>query len=560
MRFAGGLELAGAQLKTVCADIGRHWGVADLEEVERKATPEDIAGAFSRLERLPVLRDLPSAVDPALLAGVDRSLLRAAGGLPVSRDGPLLTLGLVNPYNTLLPDRCPAIWPGCDVQIVIVPAEDFQAWLDETAGAADGPAATRAELEAMEVYTQGEAAKEFDLDGDGGGLAERQMRAVFAEAVRLRASDVHMAVERGRFYWEMRVNGDIEGERDLPEKAWHQFESFLIQLAGQPLETRREPSCSGRFSLLGSERKIDVRFERHATLHGCHMAMRLQDMASALPQFGVGGLEIGAGTRAAIDRLLSAPEGLVVISGPTGSGKSTTLYAMIREINRPRYNILSLENPVECEIPGVKQTNLRDVRELKRYLASFMRSDPDIMLIAEVRDNETAELAAEAASTGHLVFTTLHTNSAAQILDRFQHLGVPRWKVASTIIGACAQRLVKVLCSCKVEAGPPGDAERALYGLDERWASVPVHRAREGGCQACRQTGYSGRRALLEVIPMTRDLREMVEREGCTSMDIEAAAYQKHGVVSVRRAGLDLVERGVTDLASVADVVLLTLE
>jgi len=222
---------------------------------------------------------------------------------------------------------------------------------------------------------------------------------------------------------------------------------------------------------------------------------------------------------------------------------------MLRELNHAEDNILTLENPVEDEIPGVTHCDLRDSSEFKPMISSFMRSDPDVIMMGEVRDRESAELAIEAAITGHKVLTTIHTPRASLVIERFQQLGTERWKIAQTLKAACAQRLVKVLCaSCKEKADGVSEHDIRMFHLDASWANRPVYVHRVGGCPECKGTGYSGRTAILEILPISPAVGDALAKGDITPFELEQQVRRDSKVPSMRDNGLRLLAEGKTDL------------
>jgi type II secretory ATPase GspE/PulE/Tfp pilus assembly ATPase PilB-like protein len=222
-------------------------------------------------------------------------------------------------------------------------------------------------------------------------------------------------------------------------------------------------------------------------------------------------------------------------------------------------NILTLENPVEDEVPGITHCDLKSAKEFKPMIASFMRSDPDIILMGEVRDFDSAELAIEAAVTGHKVLTTIHTPRASQIIERFEQLGIERWKIAQTLKAACAQRLVKLLCPyCKEPCDGISELERKTFALDESWAKVPINKARDGGCSECRNTGYSGRTAVLEIIPISPKVSDQLSKGELTPYELEVRIANEGVLPNLRRSGLKLLREGKTDLAALSKVIDMT--
>jgi type IV pilus assembly protein PilB len=289
--------------------------------------------------------------------------------------------------------------------------------------------------------------------------------------------------------------------------------------------------------------------------------MRLLDKTHLEARLGMGTLAFDAETLFELEKAMAVPTGIIVMSGPTGSGKSTTLNAMLRELNHPEDNILTLENPVEDEIPGVTHCDLRDSSEFKPMISSFMRSDPDIILMGEVRDRESAELAIEAAITGHKVLTTIHTPRASQIIERFQQLGMERWKIAQTLKAACAQRLVKMLCpACRERRDGVPEREMRLFHLNPTWAERPVFVHRKEGCGECKGRGYSGRTAILEILPISPRIGDSLAKGEITPFELEQLVRKESGLPSLRDNGLKLLGEGKTDLDALRKVLDLTYE
>jgi type II secretory ATPase GspE/PulE/Tfp pilus assembly ATPase PilB-like protein len=337
-------------------------------------------------------------------------------------------------------------------------------------------------------------------------------------------------------------------------------DAFLLNLMKLATEKRStSPGISGRFTVSYLNRSIDIRYERHRTYRGYHVTMRLLDKSHINVTLGKGNLAFDAETLFELRRVMRVPSGIIVMSGPTGSGKSTTLNAMLRELNRPEDNILTLENPVEDEIPGVTHCDLKDSSEFKPMITSFMRSDPDIILMGEVRDKDSAELAVEAAITGHKVLTSIHTPRASQIIERFEQLGLERWKIAQTLKAACAQRLLKMLCPhCKVAESGTGENDRRTFNLGEEWAKRPVFRASPGGCLECGGTGYKGRSAILEIIPITPKVSDLLARGEISPYELEVRIAEEGKLPNLRTTGLRFYAEGKTDLHALAKVIDLT--
>ncbi|MGB1129488.1 MAG: GspE/PulE family protein, partial [Haloferula sp.] len=428
----------------------------------------------------------------------------------------------------------------------------------ESVASNSGP--SRSDLEAIDVEDNDDEIRDFDVTTDYSEPMAQLVATIMADAVKTRASDIHFKVEKEVFYYSFRVDGDLQQKIEIPMKLKDRLDAFLLNLMKLPTEIRNTtPGISGRFTISYFHRPIDIRFERHRTYRGYHTTMRLLDKGHINVTLGKGTLAFDEETLFELYKVMKVPAGIIVMSGPTGSGKSTTLNAILRELNRPEVNILTLENPVEDEVPGITHCDLKSPAEFKPMISSFMRSDPDIILMGEVRDIESAELAIEAAVTGHKVLTTIHTPRASQIIERFEQLGIERWKIAQTLKAACAQRLIKVLCPyCKEQQEGVSKEDRRVFCLDESWGSTPIYTAAPDGCAECRNTGYSGRTAILEIIPITPKVSDQLSKGEISPYELEVKIQEEGILPNLRKAGLRLLREGKTDLPAISKVIDMT--
>ena len=293
-------------------------------------------------------------------------------------------------------------------------------------------------------------------------------------------------------------------------------------------------------------RSIDLRVSTMPSSHGERVVMRLLDKDAG--KLKTDDLGMPQETKAQLVDLVSRPHGIILVTGPTGSGKTTTLYAALQQMDRQQRNIMTVEDPVEYDLPGISQTqiNLRAGMTFARGLRAILRQDPDVILIGEIRDGETAEIATQASLTGHLVLSTLHTNTAAGAITRLQDLGVDSFLLASTVRGIVSQRLLRKLCtSCRV-AAQPNEFNRSLLQLqpgDEIFQAA--------GCSDCNNTGFSGRQALFELVSVDAELQTLIH-ENAGELELESAIRKT--VPSIRDAGFELVRRGVTTIEEVLRV------
>jgi type II secretory ATPase GspE/PulE/Tfp pilus assembly ATPase PilB-like protein len=375
----------------------------------------------------------------------------------------------------------------------------------------------------------------------------RLVNAMLAEAVKRGASDVHFEPEAAFLRVRYRIDGVLEPMRSLHRKYWPAISVRLKVISGLNIAESRAPQ-DGRLSLTLYGRGIDFRVSSLPTLHGENIVLRILDREKSIIPLARMGLP-----EETLGRLLGAisrPEGLVIVTGPTGSGKTTTLYSLLAHLNREEVNIMTLEDPVEYPQPLIRQTSLTELSKVDFAggVRAIMRQDPDIVLVGEVRDKEAAEMAFRAAMTGHLVFTTLHTHSALGVFPRLEDMGIRPAILAGNIVAVVAQRLVRRLCPHCKEAHSPDEAERRL--LDNN-APERIYRAK--GCTHCAYKGYRGRLPLMELLLMDATLDEAVLR-GATPRELASLAAQR-GWRNLAEDGLERVRNGDTSLAEISRVV-----
>jgi type II secretory ATPase GspE/PulE/Tfp pilus assembly ATPase PilB-like protein len=547
--------------RRIMEQLGAHDpAYADLahDQVPNRVTRYCFMAAVARLNGLAFFPKVAEFCDSSLHANCDSTVMTRGFFAPLCMAGQdKLIVIVANPWSPVADEYLSSRFPNFElVKIVTLVSEISRAI--ESVGTNSGP--SRSELEAIDVEDMDEGIHDFDVTTDYAEPMAQLVATIMADAVKTRASDIHFKVEKESFYYAFRVDGDIGPKVEMPMKLKDRLDAFMLNLMKLPTEIRNTaPGISGRFTISYFHRPIDVRYERHRTYRGYHVTMRLLDKSSINVTLGKGTLAFDEETMFALHKVMKIPAGIIVMSGPTGSGKSTTLNAILRELNRPEINILTLENPVEDEVPGITHCDLKSPKEFKPMIASFMRSDPDIILMGEVRDLESAELAIEAAVTGHKVLTTIHTPRASQIIERFEQLGIERWKIAQTLKAACAQRLVKLLCPyCKVHSDGISAEDRKTFSLDESWASLSLYAAKPGGCAECRYSGYSGRTAILEIIPITPKVSDMLSKGLMSPYELEVKIAEEGILPNLRRNGLRLLRDGKTDLAAVSKVIDMT--
>ena len=528
------------------------------EDVVRKCSANRILGAVADLNSIPIFTKIKNAVDRSLLEDCDPDLMNRGMFVPLQLTPTEISVAIANPWDTVALDTYTQRFPDREPNLFLTPAAEITGVI-ETVSGTTGP--SRSELDSIQVDEVGETIEDFNVTIEHEEPLAKLVARMMAEGVRMRASDIHIKCEKDRVHYSYRVDGDMGTKIDIPMKLKDRIDAFLLNLLGiAPEERAKRPGISGRFAINYLRRSIDIRFERHRTYRGYHVTMRILDKSHFEAKLGMGGLAFDPATLFELEKVMAVPAGIIVMSGPTGSGKSTTLNAILRELNRPEDNILTLENPVEDEIQGVVHCDLKG-DEFKAMIASFMRSDPDIILMGEVRDFESAELAVEAAITGHKVLTTIHTPRASQIIERFEQLGLERWKIAQTLKAACAQRLVKTLCPyCKIKK--PGLTERDIRksNLGPEWKDIEIYDRNHEGCGECGGKGYYGRTAILEIIPITPEWSDALCKGTLSPYELECEVRKLGVLPSLRTSGLDLIKEGRTDLEALRKVIDMTTE
>jgi general secretion pathway protein E len=377
----------------------------------------------------------------------------------------------------------------------------------------------------------------------------RLVNLLLLEALDARASDVHLEAYRDGLRVRYRMDGVLQDGPTPPRNVAAPLVSRIKVMADLDIAERRAPQ-DGRMRLRLRDRQVDVRVSTVPTLHGESIVLRLLDKEQG--RMALEDLGMAAETLAGFEAAVRRPHGIVLATGPTGSGKTTTLYAAVDRIRTGREKIMTVEDPVEYELPGVPQVPVHEKAGVTfaTALRALLRQDPDVMLVGEIRDADTAEIATQAALTGHLVLSTLHTNDAATALTRLLDLGVAPYLVASTVHAVLAQRLVRVLCTqCRIH-DPGSFAELGLDGSGRRTKGTRVHRA--GGCDACRGVGYRGRVGIYELLPVDDAIRTLV-LERRSAAEIRAAGVAA-GMRTLRDDGARLVAEGVTSVEEVLRV------
>lgn len=448
---------------------------------------------------------------------------------------------------------------GRPVEWYLVAAEDLSAWLDkqtETASALAGLTVTK--------LGAGEMAAGDEKVALAGGQQEaspavRLVNATLHEALRLGASDIHLEATPQGLVVRYRIDGVLEriGEAAGRQTA-EQAISRLKVLAELDIAERRIPQ-DGRFAVRFGGRRVDLRLSVMPSIHGEDAVLRILDKRRLVAPGETLSLErlgFAADDLARMRGLATLPYGMLLVTGPTGSGKTTTLYGVLSEIHDGQDKVITIEDPVEYELPGVLQIPVNEKKGLTfaRGLRSILRHDPDKIMIGEIRDAETAEIAVQSALTGHLVLSTVHANNVFDVFNRFAYLGIDPYALTSALNGVWAQRLVRTVCPECAEAVTPSPRALAALHLTPETAAAMNGLRRGRGCSACRGTGYRGRRAVAEILALDDRLRALIAQR-VPLAEIKAEA-RRQGMRSLRDAALQLAGAGQTTLEEVARVTL----
>jgi type II secretory ATPase GspE/PulE/Tfp pilus assembly ATPase PilB-like protein len=381
----------------------------------------------------------------------------------------------------------------------------------------------------------------------------RLVDVMLSDAVKRGASDLHFEPEESFLRIRYRIDGVLRQIRSLHKTYWPAIAVRLKVMADMNIAETRSPQ-DGRISRTIIGRQIDFRVASQPTIHGENIVLRVLDREKGV--IPLEGLELPSDSLRTLKIMMARPEGIILVTGPTGSGKTTTLYSLLNDLSSEQINIMTLEDPVEYPFPLIRQTTVNDAAGMgfANGIKSLMRQDPDVILVGEIRDEETADMAFRAAMTGHQVYSTLHTNSAIGALPRLRDIGIIPEIMAGNIIGIIAQRLIRKLCNyCKEAYRPSKYEQRLLQNKDGKLPNV-VYRPK--GCTTCDNTGYKGRMALLEILKMSTELDDLLEH-GATTKEIRETANEQ-GFFTLADDGIRHIFDGTTSIEEVTRVADLT--
>jgi type IV pilus assembly protein PilB len=555
--LARALVQHGRLTEPAAAELQKHAresGAGFIEEVvrSRRMSSMDIAEFCAYTFGLPLL-DL-DAVDPTQFPVdlVDRKLMQTRRVLPLRKRGNRLTVAIADPSNTQALDEV-KFQTSMSIEPVLVEVDKLEAVL--------GRALDRSDTTLKQLIDDDLSLEFADLDQESqpdSAAADvddapvvKFIQKVMLDAINDGASDIHFEPYEKYYRIRFRVDGELHEISQPPLVLKEKIASRIKVISRLDISEKRVPQ-DGRMKLvLSKSRAIDFRVSTLPTLHGEKLVLRILDPSSAM--LGIDALGYEADQKETLVEAINRPYGMILVTGPTGSGKTVSLYTFLNILNKPGVNISTAEDPAEINLAGINQVNINDKVGLTfaTALRSFLRQDPDVIMVGEIRDLETAEIAVKAAQTGHLVLSTLHTNDAPTTLTRLINMGVPGYNIASSVIVITAQRLARRLCACKQPIEVPyeglinaGFRDDELEGAWKPYGPV--------GCEHCKGSGYKGRVGIYQVMPISEEMSRLI-MSGGNAIEIAEQA-QLEGVRDLRQSGLLKVKQGMTSLDEVMAV------
>jgi type IV pilus assembly protein PilB len=504
------------------------------------------------------LADSPPDVETVKLLRQD--LLQRIKAIPVNRNGNRLSVAMVNPLDIFAIDQIRLV-TGLEIDTLIATEDEINAALahafsgTEELGQALQQVANEFGSEGeLTIETRKNSEEELSIDQlkelvDDAPIV-RLVNLVIRQAIRDKASDIHLQPEVNKLRVRYRVDGLLHDSMSVPKPVQAPLISRIKVMAEMDIAEKRKPQ-DGRIGLTLAGREYDFRVSTYPGVNGEKVVMRILDKRAV--QMNISKLGFPPTMLEDYEQLLNRSYGIICVTGPTGSGKSTTLYASLNRLNSTDRNILTIEDPVEYQLPGLTQAqvNLRAGVTFASALRTMLRQDPDIILVGEMRDSETALIAIESALTGHLVFSTLHTNDAPGAVARLMEMGIEPFLIASSVIGVLAQRLVRAICpDCKEAYTPPVDAFRRL-NLAMDLESVTFYRGR--GCDKCLRSGYRGRIAVFELMMLNDSIREKILKQAPTHVIRQEAL--EAGMITLRQDSMQKILEGITTMEEALRVI-----
>src|SRR5579864_1129581 len=519
---------------------------------------EEVTNFLSRQYGVPAINLQYFEIDPGVVKLVPEETARRYQILPLSRVGASLTIAMADPTNVFAIDDI-KFMTGFNIEPVVASEPAIAEAIDRAYGAGGSQDENVDEL----LASMEEADVELQADQDEIDLAELEKSAdeapivklvniVLSDAVKRGASDIHIEPYEKEYRVRFRIDGVLQQIMSPPMKLKDAITSRIKIMAKMDISEKRLPQ-DGRIMLKmlvnNKKKQLDFRVNCLPTLWGEKVVLRLLDKENLRLDMTKLGFEPESLEK--FQRAVLKPYGMVLVTGPTGSGKTNTLYSSVSLLNKPDTNIMTAEDPVEFQLHGVNQVQMKESIGLNfaASLRAFLRQDPNVILVGEIRDFETAEIAIKAALTGHLVLSTLHTNGAPETISRLMNMGIEPFLVATAVHLICAQRLIRRICvECREEVPMPPQAKVDAGFTPEEAKTVKIFKGK--GCAVCNGTGYKGRAGLYEVMEVDDEIRELI-LIGASAVELKKKAIER-GMITLRRSGLVKVKEGVSTLEEVA--------
>jgi type IV pilus assembly protein PilB len=488
--------------------------------------------------------------DPYVVDLVPYDIAQRYTIIPINKTNRMLTVAISDPKNIFMLDAIKFL-TGCTIKPILVPAKEIQEAIDANyqADSSMDNILREVKSDGLEIVAEDKDNEPEDImSGAADAPVVKLVNHLLSEAVRKGASDIHIESYQNILRVRYRIDGMLIEMPPLPYKLRMAVTSRIKIMADLDISERRLPQ-DGRIKIKIGGRLIDIRVSTTPTIFGEKVVMRILDSSNLMLDMSRFGIK--PQTLMHIKEALQAPYGMILVTGPTGSGKSTTLYSALSSLNRPDINIMTAEDPVEYNIDGINQINVHPGIGLTfaAALRSFLRQDPDVIMVGEIRDLETAEIAVKAALTGHLVLSTLHTNDSASTLTRLIDMGVDVFLCATAVRLIIAQRLIRLICpDCRAPVDQKNnEVVQFLKLTPEELKNITFYKG--VGCSTCNGTGYKGRAGLYEVLPMSVNIQEMVMDKKPPYL-IKKAAIEE-GMMSLRMAGLEKLRDGLTTVEEI---------
>lgn len=521
--------------------------IGEMLILAKTINDEELAHALSTQLGLEYLSKLPEKIDASMVENIPIGYSKQFQFIAIGKDNGTITVATSEPLVLLALDDLRHIFKAA-IKIKLAGAQRVLNTINQTYSET---AKIGSDLE-DKALEHGETEQEIFIDiveSTDDAPIIKFVNGLLFRAVKERASDIHIEPMEKEIVVRFRIDGVLY-EITRPPKAAQAAITSRIKIMGSLNIAEKRLPQDGRIRIKSAGKDIDIRLSTLPTSHGERIVMRLLDRSAVLLEMDqLGFLKYQFNV---FEHLIEQPHGILLVTGPTGSGKTTTLYSALSNINTPDKNIITIEDPVEYQLSGIGQipVNRKIDMTFSNGLRAILRQDPDVIMIGEIRDVETAEIAIQASLTGHLVFSTVHTNDAASTVTRLIDMGVEPFLVASSVIGILAQRLVRLVCTHCREAYTPSDEELHNIGLNRSAVKGPFYHA--VGCPRCMNKGYSGRKGIYELLPLDQELQSMILRNA-EANDIKRAGLTK-GMATLRMDGVEKIKRGWTTVEEVLRV------